>query len=366
MEERLRQLIVQVKSNVGLRGYDEQTTKQVLILRILDVLGWNIFDLLDIQPEYLVDPKNNNEKVDYALLKDSRQMLFIEAKAVGIDLEDHEEQICRYCFRNDVNIGILTNGVDWWFYLPRAQGSWYERKFYSINLIEQDINEVVPKFISFLSKQNVIDGKSYESAKEIHERGRSAGMIKDSLPKAWNSLILSEDEKILELLNDKLEKISGYRAEPEVLAEFLHGNVNRLSVGNEGALPTKYKTEDGADHLKTPKNISYTRTGYTGKRIISFELVGKKYDVRSWQELLLITCKTISALQGKDFEKVLVLRARRPYFTKNETELRIPKKIPGSDIFVETHLNANSIVDRCYDMLGLFGYKREDLNIRTN
>jgi len=178
MEEQLKNFITEIKSTKGLNTYDEATTKQIIIMRILNILGWNSYNIKEIQPEYPVDAKNSNEKVDYALAKDTDNMVFVEAKAVKVDLENCEQQLLDYCFKNNVVIGVLTNGISWWFYLPRARGSWYERKFYSINLIQQDIDTIVSKFIDFLAKQNVMSGKSEENAKKTYESKQKNQIIK--------------------------------------------------------------------------------------------------------------------------------------------------------------------------------------------
>ncbi|MEK0351073.1 MAG: hypothetical protein QQN60_07595, partial [Nitrosopumilus sp.] len=54
---------------------------------------------------------------------------------------------------------------------------------------------------------------------------------------------------------------------------------------------------------------------------------------------------------------------KRPYFTKNDSLLRNAKQIGKTSIFVETNLNANSIVKLCYDVISIFGYSKNDLRI---
>ena len=51
------------------------------------------------------------------------------------------------------------------------------------------------------------------------------------------------------------------------------------------------------------------------------------------------------------------------YFSTDSSLLKNPKQIAGSKYFVETKLNANSIVRRSRELMGLFGYKNEDLKI---
>lgn len=368
MQEQLKNFVNEIKSAKGLNAYDEATTKQIIIIRILNLLGWNIFDVKEIQPEYPVDSQNSNEKVDYALAKDTNNMVFVEAKAVSIDLEKWEEKFCNYCFKNNVVLGVLTNGISWWFYLPRAKGSWYERKFYSINLIRQDADAIVSKFIAFLSKQNVMIGKAEENAKKTYESKQKNQIIEKALPQAWNTLISSEDESFMDLFNDMLEKISGYRAEPEELAEFLAKKGTKLLILEEQSLQVKRRTRKSEYETQPEegKTSNYVRTGFTGKSINTFIFNNKKYEAKSWQQLLSIICEVVSNLHKNDFNKVLSLRGtKKPYFTKNRDELRIPKKIKGTDIFVETHLSANGIVKLCKDVLSLFGYK-DSLKIESD
>lgn len=293
---------------------------------------------------------------------------FVEAKAVNVDLENWEEKFCNYCFKNNVVLGVLTNGISWWFYLPRAKGSWYERKFYSINLIQQDADTIVSKFIDFLSKQNVTSGKAEDNAKKTYESKQKKQIIKKSLPQAWNTLLSSEDESLIDLFNNMLEKISGYRAESEDIAEFLEKNRARLLILEEQPTQVTRRTRE-IEHLpqmEEEKTSNYVRTGFTGKGINAFIFNNKKYEAKSWKQLLLTICDEVNNLHKKDFEKVFSLKGRKkPYFTKNANELRVPEKIKGTDIFVETNLSANSIVSLCEDVLSLFGYK-DSLKIESD
>ncbi len=354
-------LVNEIKAIKGLSSFDEAMTKQAIVLRFLSELRWNIFNLSELRPEFAVDSQNSAEKVDYALAPDSDNMLFIEVKAVNIDLEDWEEKFCLYCYKNNVIMGVLTNGISWWFYLPREKGSWYERKFYSINLIQQETDVIVAKFEAFLLKDNVMNGAALTNAKDTHISTHKDQIINKALPQAWNKLILSNDDYFIDSLNDMLEKICGYRAESEVIAKFLASNQNNLCLAEEST--AKILKKNSQLLLPIIRNIkSYD---YTGQTISSFTLNGKKFDVTSWKQLLVNTCDELNKVKNKEFYKVLSLKGRkRPYFTKNANELRAPEKIDGTGIFVETNLSANAIVNLCYEVLSLLGYK-SNLEIQT-
>ncbi len=44
----------------------------------------------------------------------------------------------------------------------------------------------------------------------------------------------------------------------------------------------------------------------------------------------------------------------------------MPERIKGTDLFVETNLNANSIVKICRDALSLFGYADRDFRVEAS
>jgi hypothetical protein len=51
-----------------------------------------------------------------------------------------------------VGLAILTNGISWYFYLPLQEGSYEQRNFYTIEIYDQESEEIVKKFEEFLSK----------------------------------------------------------------------------------------------------------------------------------------------------------------------------------------------------------------------
>lgn len=99
-----------------LQTVDEATTKQYLVLQLLHLLGWNIFN--ELIPEYPVE----DGRVDYAIQRDGINYLFIEVKRVGTDLQNDQEQLLRYAFHGGLKLSVLTNGTAWWLYLPLSEG----------------------------------------------------------------------------------------------------------------------------------------------------------------------------------------------------------------------------------------------------
>ncbi len=92
-----------------------------------------------------------------------------------------------------------------------------------------------------------------------------------------------------------------------------------------------------------------------------------RYEARYWIDILTKITKLMYNLDKNNFNVVLELRGRRrPYYTKNANELRLPQKVEGTDIFMETNLSSNQIVNVCKSIIALFGYSEQEFTIETH
>ena len=81
--------------------------------------------------------------------------------------------------------------------MPLLEGSWEQRKFYTIDVYDQDADEVASKFEDFLLKENVVSRKAIENAENVYESKQKKGIIKSTIPKAWNKLVTEPDEDLM-------------------------------------------------------------------------------------------------------------------------------------------------------------------------
>lgn len=104
---------------VGSHCSTEETTKQALILPLLDILGFNPYDPTKVLAEFAADfpGVKATERVDYALYCNGQPVMFIEAKPYSSNLTNHAPQLSRY-FNSSlgVTIGAITNGKEWRFF----------------------------------------------------------------------------------------------------------------------------------------------------------------------------------------------------------------------------------------------------------
>ena len=219
VKQRIEAVVEELRSRPNIQTFDEAATKQVVILRLLDALGWNQYDIDEVKPEYPV----KGGKVDYALRLDNSDKVFVEAKRAGEDLGGHHGQLLNYSFSEAVQLAVLTNGLAWWFYLPMQLVPWEERKFYAIDILKQDVPDIANRLMDFLSRENVHSGAAIaiRNAKNVHDSLQSDKLTEETLPKAWASLISGPDDLLVDLIDDTLESLCGLRSGPERIRRFL-------------------------------------------------------------------------------------------------------------------------------------------------
>jgi hypothetical protein len=115
---RVRAHIEHVKK-VGQHCSTEETTKQALILPLLEILGFSPYDPTKVKAEYGSDfpGVKVGERVDYALCCNNLPVMFVEAKAYNANLTNHCPQLSRYYNATpEVSVGAITNGREWRFF----------------------------------------------------------------------------------------------------------------------------------------------------------------------------------------------------------------------------------------------------------
>jgi predicted type IV restriction endonuclease len=354
MQEQLISFIESLKVDRRILSFDEAATKQAVVVRLLSLLGWDIFNIDEVTPEYSV----GGRRVDYSLRISNANKVFIEVKKIGEELENHQQQLLNYSFNEGVKLSILTNGATWWFYLPLQEGSWEQRKFYTIDILQQESKDIVSKFVDFLSKDNISTGKANQNAEAIYKGQQKLNILKETLPKAWNKIIEEVEDLLVDLISDTTEELCGFKANSELIEQFILRHKDRFIIPTTP--PTRIPLRPQVPS-STPMGV---QGSYSGKSISSFHFRGSQYPVRFWIDLLIKLCEILKTTHGDEFNKVLSLRGRkRPYFSRNKDELVEPRKIGNTDIFAETNLSANSIVKISLDIMALFGYSSNDLII---
>lgn len=115
----------------------EEGAKTALVLPLLQILGYDIFNPKQIMPELIADiGTKKSERVDYAIMSSGNPKLIIECKKIEDKLQDSSiSQLFRYFTALRVKFSILTNGLTYQFFsdieTPNIMDS---RPFFTFNL----------------------------------------------------------------------------------------------------------------------------------------------------------------------------------------------------------------------------------------
>lgn len=116
--QRLTAKILQNKVHIT----NEESTKQSLIIPFINMLGYDTSNPLEVRSEYSAGFDKTKEKVDYAIFKNDKVIIFIEAKSAHDPLKNHDPQLAKYFNSTpEAKFAIITNGIRYKFYSDLSQ-----------------------------------------------------------------------------------------------------------------------------------------------------------------------------------------------------------------------------------------------------
>ena len=126
----------------------EEGTKNAMVMPLIQILGYDLFDPREVTPEFTTDiGTKKGEKVDYAIQKDDKPIILFECKKVGAELNlNHASQLFRYFHVTAARFGVLTNGLVYKFFTDLEQPNKMDEKpFFEFNILDfkdRDVDEL--------------------------------------------------------------------------------------------------------------------------------------------------------------------------------------------------------------------------------
>ena len=167
---------------------NEEHVRFSLVGRILQHLGWNIWNPVEVNTEFCTVPEEDKSKVDIALfLKPNTPSVFIEVKPVGkldSDISLVERQLRDYNRNNNALFSVITDGRKWRFYYSLTSGEFSQKCFKTIDLPIDDLEDLELTFSAFLSKGEIGNGNAEKNAKTYLQLNQKQRAIEDAIPQA--------------------------------------------------------------------------------------------------------------------------------------------------------------------------------------
>ena len=345
------------------KGYfiNEENVRFSLVSRILQELGWNIWNPKEVATEFNTVPNEDKSRVDIALFDNSpTPSVFIEIKAIGkleYDLPKYEFQLRDYNRNNTAPFSIITDGQKWRFYYSQTGGEFSQKCFKDIDLLNDDIDDIELIFDAFLSKEEIRSGKARIEAESYLKLSQKQRVMEDAFPQARRQILESPFPSLPKALIKIVEK-DGYSVSIEEASRF---------VKKQGSKKQKAELPKISIPVKKPiRKVKTQSSGYAGKKVSAFKFNNQTYEVKFWKEILVKISEILYQNHRTDFSQVLKLFGRKqPFYSKDSSLFTSPKLVRNSGIFVETNLSANSIIERSKKVLSLLGYSKDELKIFT-
>ena len=338
---------------------NEEAAKFQIIVPVLGDLGWDVYNREgtdEVRFEHSAGGSRGGGRVDIALMgRHDQCACFVEAKSPGVNLDDHVAQLLGYAFHDGVTVCALTDGLEWRLYLPREAGPPDKRRFALLHLRDDPVEQSADDLEAFLSRDAVRSGKAERDAAKALKRLQEESDIARRLPEIWRKMLTKPDVDLVELVRTKVYAELRLSPSEEQVAAVLSGQEVTPSRPTQAQIT--------ADQLPGGSDTGEQRA--KPRKIQSATVFGVHKELRNWTELLVLVAEHMQVRHPQDFfAKASQLKGRRhTYVARDTQDMRAPREIGASGIFIETHASASNIIIRSHQLLELFGYSSSDLQI---
>ena len=345
LNENLGVIVEKIRKFRSLYEQSEMAVRDQIVNPILRNVGWNPENPEEVQPNV-----STEEGIpDYALIKDGKPMLFVEAKKLSVDVEQREvmRQLARYSFGEGTKYGILTNGAVWLLIRSFEEGTTLtERIVWKADLENEESPSVIRKLntisngnvekIETLVKKVQILNEIWQSLLEEPEE-----MIKGLMPIVKSTVTQGypsyqfEDTEIEDLLRERIKEIAAGPSEGEV------------SLGTEGDEPIVWQRGESPSKMK---------------------LAGETFELRNSFEILVNTANWLIKKGKLKHSDCPVRMGRKRNLVNTQPkhkygdDFRAPKKL-SNGLWMETSLSTAGCINYAKRLLEKFGSSPDTLVI---
>lgn len=328
---------------------NERALEHTVVLPVLRSLGWNSADIDQLWPEYSA----GRGRVDWALCDNGEPRVFLEEKAPDQNLGSHEQQLLQYAFEQGVALAVLTNGIEWWLYLPLEEGQWAARRFASVDLVQQDVQESASYLWRYLERGRVVSGEARNEATMSHRRNRERDRIARVLPGLIRDILANPPPFIVEVFQNEAQSDLGALPPDDLTATALRALVGAqaqevqraselpaangpvASVAVQGSKPPPYSTP------------------------VAVLVKGKRLPVKRWKDMLVETANWILS-EGRTLPVGKVPGSKWVLVSATSKGMKSPYKL-SNGCFIETWFSAHDCVKRSQWLMSQAGYSEGDV-----
>lgn len=279
---------------------NEETTKHSLIIPFIQTLGYDVFNPQEVRPEFTADfGKKKGEKVDYAILNNDKAIIFIEAKAINENLQNHDSQLSRYFNTTPtVKLAILTNGIKYKFFTDLTENNIMDSEpFFELDIM--NLNDYSISILQKICKDTFDVGQVSELAKELNNISNINSTLRDLFENPTDDFIrflvkdLSKD-RLTATVIERFRPIVRKSIKDAIFAIVGQGLFKDANVQEEKTIPESNEIIDKKDKQQIVT---------TQEEIETFEMVKK---------ILIAYGKNVNELNCKSTANYFVIYYKNP------------------------------------------------------
>lgn len=225
----------------------EEATKNAFIMPFIQILGYDVFNPLEVIPEMDCDLiKKKGDKLDYAIMQEGEPILLIECKHWQQNLDLHATQLQKYFVASKAKFGLLTNGIVYRFYADlEKENIMDEVPFLEVNmeaLRETQIEELKKFHKSYFDVENILS-----SASELKYMSEIKKVIRQEFTEPSSDLVRMFTKRVYEgavtqKILDQFMTLTK-RALASHINDMLSERLNIAIQGTDAPVPAKAAVE---------------------------------------------------------------------------------------------------------------------------
>lgn len=179
--------------------YNTLQLKQAVILKVLHLLSWDAFDVTKVQADHVV----GGMTIDYALQTPSNGLIFLHIiKPLDDSTHEQQDKILKLAAAENARIAVLTDGVQWLLFSPHQRGTFNDKEFAKINIMEQSPEDAEQVLKHFLGYRIAVSGTAFTRAEKIcaDRLKKKSSNISTAQWQAWADTLLQFEAVFVELI----------------------------------------------------------------------------------------------------------------------------------------------------------------------
>lgn len=271
----------------------EEATKNAFIMPFISrVLGYDVFNPLEVVPEFTADHgTKKGEKVDYAIMHDSEVQILIECKKLGDDLNiNHASQLFRYFSVSNARIGVLTNGRVFNFFTDLdAPNIMDKRPFLVLDLL--DVDESILPELKKITKETFDLDSIVSSAEELKYVGALKREIASEFKEPTNDFVKMLMTRVSDKRGtaDNLTLFNGLvsKATKQFLKEQVNDRLKTALGDNDGSVSLPNEPEEIISSADSPDEAIDTSP------VVQDGIITTEEELAGYQVVKAIACSEV-------------------------------------------------------------------------